>query len=115
MGGGGGEGVRKRWTLKSGADWGVNLLDSDGEVNCGEENSEKLQRAAAKGNDEGGTSGEMRRTRWDRDEGDGECGAGVVVQLCCERCPAEESYKKEQTCIKWGLWYHKQLLKYCFM
>lgn len=100
MGGGGGEGVRKRWTLKSGADWGVSLLDSDGDVNCGEENSEKLQRAAAKGKDEGGTNGEIRRTRRDRDEGDGEWGAGVVVQLCCERCTAEESCKKEQTYIK---------------
>jgi hypothetical protein len=38
------------------------LFDSDGEVSCGEENSEKLQSAAAKGKNEGGTSGWMRRT-----------------------------------------------------
>lgn len=97
MGGGGGEGVRMRWTLKSGADWGVGLLDSDGEDNCGEENSEKLQRAAAaKGKDEGGTSGEMRRTRRESDEGDGAWGVGVLVQLCGERGPAEDSCNKKQ-------------------
>jgi hypothetical protein len=61
MGGGGGEGVRKRLALTNMADWGVCLFDSDGEVSCGEENSEKLQSAAAKGKNEGGTSGGMRR------------------------------------------------------
>jgi len=101
IGGGGGEGVRKRWTLKSGADWGVGLLDSDGEGNCGEENSEKLQgTAAAKGKDKGGFSEDMRRTRRERDEGDGAGGAGVLVELWGECEPAGQSCNNEQTYIK---------------
>lgn len=100
MGGGGGEGVRKRWTLKSGADWGVGLFDSDGEVSCGEENSEKLQSAAAKGKNEGGTSGGMRRAKRDRDEDDGAWGTDVLMELCGERGPAEVSCNKNHKSIK---------------
>ena len=92
MGGGGGEGVRRRWTRSNGADCGVGLLDSEGEVSCGDENSEKLHRAAARGKEDGGTKGDIRLTSRERDDGDGPCRVVVVgTELCGEHGPATAS------------------------